>query len=191
MWRCCNVINMLLYVCACGWVSKSNSMQKITFVLVLTACKWLSPSFFFNASYGSLLSKCSLSHAVWGANWLKPTGTDQLSKRSACPSSVRLWDMTALFLFYRSVLIETSFLLTRSDCQAAILPGHQTPAQSRPLVTTTTGQCMVWLRRKCHRVASFVRRSSQWDLLRSLTWDSTARWRTVQINTSGELYPQM
>lgn len=113
--------------------------------------KWLSPCFLFYAS-------CSLSHAEWGANWPKPTGTDQLSKRPACLSSIMLWDTALPFLStgLRSVLIWTLLHLTQSDCQATLLPGHQTPAQSRPLVTTTTVQSTLWLRRKCHRVASLL-----------------------------------
>ncbi len=122
-----------------------------------TVYKWLSPSFLFYASY-TLLSKCSLSHAEWGANWPKPTGTDQLSKRPACLSSIMFRDTALPFLStgLRSVLIWTSLHLTQSDCQASLLPGHQTPAQSRPLVTMTTVQCTMWLRRKCHRAASLL-----------------------------------
>ncbi len=133
-------------------------MQKqIIFVLVQTVYKLLSRSFLFYASY-TLLSKCSLSHAEWGTNWQKPTGTDQLSKRPACLSSI-MFGATALpFLStgLRSVVIWTLLHLTRSDCQASLLPGHQTPAQSRPLVTMATVQCTVWLRRKCHRAASLL-----------------------------------
>lgn len=71
--------------------------RNIIFVLVQTVYKWLSASFFFHASYYTLLSKCSLSHAVWGTNCLKPTSTDQLSKRPACLSSIKLWDTARSF----------------------------------------------------------------------------------------------
>lgn len=128
----------------CGWL-RLNSMQKqIIFVLVQTVYKLLSRSFLFYASY-TLLSKCSLSHAEWGANWQKPTGTDQLSKRPACLSSIMFGTTALPFLStgLRSVVIWTWLHLTQSDCQASLLPGHQTPAQSRPLVTMTTVQCTV------------------------------------------------
>lgn len=144
--------------------------------------KWLSPCFLFYASYYTLLSKCSLSHAEWGANWPKPTGTDQLSKRPACLSSIMLWDTALPFLStgLRSVLIWTLLHLTQSDCQATLLPGHQTPAQSRPLVTTTTVQCTVWLRRKCNRVASFLGTAA--NEVCCSHWRETALHAEVELN---------